>query len=275
MVTLPNIKLNFEKIKKVLGISFFIIAIILFFNNLQILGLFFGAVSAFFAKDFFEGVISAFIFTGLMLLGVLVVISWMTQQPVFGIIITNDMMLIIITGIYVILTYFILENTKENFELSRLPILSIKYIPKMEFRFKNESENLLMKNVNAEFEIVYPIPITTLEKVIHYFKRTLGIKNKIDVNIKELMPKDSKSPDLTSFVSQKLNLIKPDLTEVVQGNLRLKSDMNLKFKLILNCDYESQTDYTTPSTIKMEFEYEVVKEGIGRIIGDVNEITIW
>lgn len=235
-----------NKYKDLIAFIFIVLAVYLFFLK-DTIYIVFGIILIFVSAKISEDQVRSF-FRNLVLIFFAIVyliatISWLfrTEIDFFGFkqIIDNSQMMVLITILYVFFTYLILNKSKEQFDISRLPLLKVvndEYC----FKFLNLSD-YPAKRVITYIKIIYPIPKNIGEKIKFYFSSMF--KTHI-YKIPVIFPHEEEHVD---FREDAMKILK----------LQKERKETKHFKVSLSFTYESDTGYLTPKTIKEEYSFEI------------------
>ncbi|MFH1282369.1 MAG: hypothetical protein ABII27_01740 [bacterium] len=148
-------------------------------------------------------------------------------------------MLVLVTLLYVVLTYFILNTTRQQFNISRLPFIQVSD-DGFEFSFKNKS-NYPVKQLRAQIKIIYPLPKTIWEKLCSRLKSQTA---RLEYVITEIKSHGSEVIDVSEGIIEKkllpltMNKKKYDIDE-----LDYFAEHDIYFNIVLSYVYESDMGY--------------------------------
>lgn len=176
----------------------------------------------------------------------LFIVSWFFQEPLpsFGII-DNQKMLILVTMLYVILTYKVFRSNYEIFQNQRMPYFKVYTHLFDGYKLKNISEFPAI-NILITLELLYPIPRTTISSIKEWIIRT--IKTTIFLKLWSLKPnyfaawmvdrlesgeeiKVTIEEELTKFLSLEL--------KEENGKKNFISKDEIDFIILIKCEYSS------------------------------------
>jgi len=252
--------------KKILGILFFIIAV--FFLQLQngfskAVGVCLLLGALYFSEIKVEGFLPIFIIGSGSVLFVWIGLNWWQHETFFNQTITDNMMLVIVTIAYVILTYMNLASTKKAFNIGRLPRLII-FIDKDRIIIKNKSETYAAKNMEFEIELIYPAPRTVLDKIKCWFLTFVRVKRgRLRLFKKyELGPKTEISISLENLkFFKEIIKAKKDVRLAKKHSIPYKTTKKSEFYLDIVLRYETDTGYMPPEENKNRFHIKCDKKG--------------
>ena len=161
----------------------------------------------------------------------------------------NNKMLVLITTLYAFFTYLILRSNKENFDISRLSIITISnYDSNFLFRFNNIGQ-YLAKNIICKINIIYPLPKKIKDKLIYHFKTKM---QRMEFRIPEIMPDNSADIDIEKDILKRVPLkINRDYMGAYKS--RFISKKPISFEVHVSFIYETDTSYQIPDEIKEIF----------------------
>ena len=102
--------------------------------------------------DFLSGVLKIV----LLFMTFLLFVSWWYESDYFGLPLTDSKMLVLITMAYVVTTYMLVKSQNDNFERSRLPILSFYLKNNFDLCIENSS-NYMAREPTLSVQINYPL----------------------------------------------------------------------------------------------------------------------
>jgi len=228
-----------------------LLSIYLFFQQTAfwaITGIFLILVAAKLSEEVFRNFLKNTIVVAVGIFYVLATISWWNNTLLFGLTIDDGVMLVLVTILYVLLTYINLNSNKEQFGISRLSLITAVN-ENFCFRFINRGE-FMIKNLIATIEINYPLPKNLWGKIISCFKT-----KKLKYKIPEIFPGEEEYLD---FEKEALTML-PIKKEKVDGARNFTTNGEIQFDISLSFIYESDTGYQIPEEIKERYEF-VIKE---------------
>ena len=244
-----------NRIKGIIGGVFLIVFIFLFlmFSSWFILNwwiiILFLFVDGYFLGEGINNLLAGFV--GLILIiGIVGLFSaWRSSQVFFGFIVNNEFMLVILTFLYVILTYVNFRTMKEHSEISRIPYLSLRVAEDLNVYFTNDSKKMA-KDIDTVFQIhIIKDKENFIEKIIKWFKdkknyrkiRINSIKEKGYINTKKIF--EGVLP---------VNRYRPDKAYDDETYKLEEGEKEFKIKLRITCTYSSDTGYRTNNPIEEE-----------------------
>lgn len=246
-----------EKLKEHAKILLLITAIVLLFlgSFWQWIGVFLLLIGAWLFQDTFKDFLQTLLTIGVIALAVVLIFYWWNETPLFGKKITDSIILILITGLYSIFTYMILNSNKESFDISRLPLIHIRTIADS-IGIVNDSNKFKAENIEVKIELDYPIPNSKIEKLKQMIKK-LYLKYKgyeIIYKINEIPPLMTEWVSFEFFLKDILKLPKRDF----DGNpdrIDYRSENPIRFQINVAVSYQTDTGFTAPKNIKGKFVF--------------------
>ncbi|MBN2052836.1 hypothetical protein JW756_05005 [Candidatus Woesearchaeota archaeon] len=265
--------------KKMLGVFFFIIAVFFLqlppgFSKAVGVCLILGALYLSGVK--IEGFIPTLIFGTGVVLFVWIGINWWQHNVFLNQIITDNMMLVIVTIAYVILTYINLASTKKAFDISRLPRLMIS-MDKDKIIVKNKSETYPAMNLEVEMELIYPIPKNFIEHIECWFLSFVKVKR----GRLRLFKRYELAPETETIIPvEKLKFFKEiinakrDSRTAKTHLLSYRTNKKYEFYLDIVLRYETDTGYIHPVENKSRFHIICDKKGcyLANIDSDLEQV---
>lgn len=250
-----------------LALIFFVIAVFLFQSTnttLKAIATVLVIVAFIFLQLDNSTTIPSLLFVGLIVTFFALCSSWWNNEQVFGRIISDSAMIVIVTTIYVILTYLNIQSNKQIFDTARLPYLQIEFglgqhiltIHNIDKKYRAEKVEVLI-----EFEKAPKKGFGGLiaSKLKHTFRKYL--ENEIKFEISEIMPESRVPIRLESFFAKKF------LKRVSKNNPYKGVDMfatknKQKFRVNIRIKYSTDTGFESPQDVKRTFYFERNQNGL-------------
>lgn len=255
---MDKVRLITNQNKKVIGWIIFGIFFILFlyfsswfFQNAWIFLIIFIVLGIFLKDSIRDVLIPIFIFMGILLL-ILLVGLWQNESTFWNFTINNQFMLVLLTAIYVILTYFNLKTTKEYAEISRLPYLSLRVLDDLDIRVINVS-NRLANDIEITFKFFKVRKESNLfTKLVDKLKEDWFYKKKVTLSF--LIPKGDSYIPMKKIFEELFPVAKYNPSKYDDGwTYKLKKGAKeFNVRLIIECLYSSDTHFKTVNPLREE-----------------------
>jgi hypothetical protein len=273
-----NLKRFFITRKGILIILLFLTMTFLFLNSpfLTVLTFVISVLVMLTFKDFRTGLRDSFGIISAVLILFFTVIFWISGKQItlggFSLLITNDHMLVILTFFYVLLTYFILSNSSQQFGLSRLPSISC-LMSYNSLSIKNLSPNFNADDVEVIVRLIYPLPKKVFEKIKSNIKMFFGRFSGFETLyvISEIPPGESKIIDLFDFLSRHFKFKKESDG---YGYEYITAEKNVDYEIEVSIEYKSDTGVFSPKLIvnKFYFTFHNGQSSVERISEKIKKI---
>ncbi|MDD5191690.1 MAG: hypothetical protein PHH54_03380 [Candidatus Nanoarchaeia archaeon] len=188
-------------------------------------------------------------FVALVLIAILIGLlsAWRSSQIFFGFVVNNEFMLVILTFLYVVLTYINFRTIKQNSEMSRLPYLNLRVAEDLDIYLTNDSKKMV-KNIDTTFQIsIIKDKQNLMEKIIKWFKDKRNYKKiRIDqINEKGYINTKKIFEGLLPVIRYRIDKSYDDETYKLK-----KGEKEFKIKLNITCTYSSDTGFETENPIE-------------------------
>lgn len=248
-----------HEFKRILGVMLFITSIFLFFvptNIAKILAVLAIVVSSKLMEDEFKNILQSLITGFIAIFYIVSAISWWFKTEVFILsykfIVSDNQILVLVTILYVLLTYLILKNSRKQFDISRVPKVKVFVEDGCALNFRNESEDLIAKNLFVSVKIIYPIQRKFYKKLVSYFR----------VNFKQMI---FKGEEIEAGGNMLLKIEDELLKRIpIEKNSydKLIGKNSFEFEIKVSYTYETDTGYQIPEEINKVFRFGVKRNGI-------------
>ena len=214
--------------------------------------------------------LSGFLFSGIVITSLIIAIMFWyfkVSIPPMGVI-TDDQMLILVTLLYVFLTYKIMKSNSSMYQYERIPQLFVdvnkKYNNHLMFNVKNMSPFHAV-DLEVTFEIVYPIP-TSFSPIIKLF-----IERSYIHKTKSIFCKNKQDSYLIKYTSEYLE---PDcpISLDIQNEIHSLIDKNEEFHIIVKYDYKSLDNLSIEKPLYKLFKFKMEQNGINLVHKSGNPI---
>lgn len=220
-------------LSNVVGVILFLISIRLFFGEEGITGLIKLAGIGFLVMIFY-----------------IIGKSWLLKETVkffgYSFNIDSNQMLVFVTALYVFLTLLNLSANTKRFDMSRLSMVKLTQSDVISFKFANVGE-YIVKNIKVKIK-VKRISKNIKESIFAYLDSKI---KKIEFEIPEIFPHESKDIDLTNKIMQLLSI-----------NKYSELDKEVAIDILVLFSYESDTGFETPQNIQGKYGFSITPYGI-------------
>ena len=205
------------------------------------------------------------------------VISWWANTEIFSIgKIDDNKMLVLVTFLYVFLTYKIMKNSFTLFELKRIPDLKIEMNDSFnKYEIKNIAE-FPAKDIRIIIEVLHPIPKGLYDTINLWLRRNIETLNKnklskkkphyITILEQKTLNKDNSilinlNDDL--FSSIPLNKFTKEVKKgiTLEDEILFYSEKEQIFEVIIKCEYKSTDNLKiSPRFQSLTFKTKIKEE---------------
>ena len=190
-------------------------------------------------------------FSGLVLIAILIGLfsAWRSNQIFLGFVVNNEFMLVILTLLYVVLTYINFRTIKQHSEISRLPYLNLRVAEDLDIYLTNDSKKMA-KNIDTTFQIsIIKNKQNFMEKIVRWIKNK---RNYRKIRIDKITEKGY--INTTKIFEDLLPVIRycPSKGYDDETYKLKKEGDEFKIKLKITCTYSSDTGFETENPIEEE-----------------------